>query len=78
MIFVRQREEHRDNQNDDGPLEPRFLFAECPHQEKGEDRVFGQMRSFPNEEMDLFYSRQGNIRLEPVQERRQKSRGVFR
>ena len=36
------------------------------------------MRNLPNQEMDLRDSIQGNVRLEPEEQWRQISRGVFR
>ncbi len=46
---------------------------DCPPEQDGQDRVFGEMRAFSDKEMDRFYCRHRDIGLQPAQKRNEVS-----
>lgn len=64
--------------NEKGSADLLLNQAQCPGKKRGENRVFGQMRAFADNELDRRNCCIRNAGSEPAEERTDESRGVFR
>ena len=78
VIFIRRREDYYGKEcNSGAPPEAIHPSTQGTKKQSGENGIFSQVRGFAHKQMNLSDVRGRDGRLEPEEERRDKTRGVF-